>query len=331
MCIWSFWGRQMQVSQPEQISPERILVIKLSALGDFLLALPAMAAIRRAHPNAHITLLTTKLFVDMATRSGYFDAVMIDKRPKFYEIDAWVDLAFRLNKGRFSRVYDLQMNDRMKRYRRLFVKRPEWSGVLPGSSLSYTNPDWRRLHAFERHREVLRVAGIEMEDADLSWMESQTDIFGLQKPYVLLVPGSSPLHPGKRWPAVKYGALALKLVRDGITVGVIGTAAEQDVIQKIKIACPDIVDLSGRTSFYDIATLARDALAAVGNDTGPTHLIALAGAPIVALFSAASDPALSAPVGRKVTVIQADDMAAITVDDVYKVLPKKKSAIADIA
>lgn len=305
---------------------ERILVIKYSALGDFILALGPMQAIRKTHPQAHITLITTKLFYDMAQRSRWFDEIWVEGKPKWYDVAAWINLAKRLNAGKFDRVYDLQMNDRTKIIYRLFSKKPQWSGVIKGSPLFYPNPDWRAMHALERHREILKVAGIEQVPLpDLSWMKTDVSILGLKRPYVLLIPGSAPTRPEKRWPPLRYGALALKLIQEGFDVAVLGTAAERDVIEKIIKACPAARDLSGRTSFYDIAALAMDAAACVGNDTGPTHLCSMTGCPTVALFSAASDPKQSAPVGD-VTVIQSDDLNDVTVGDVMKVLQFRKAA-----
>ena len=62
---------------------ERILVIKLGALGDFVQALGPMKAIRKAHPDAEITLMTSDPFSTLGILSGYFDHVMIDVKPKF--------------------------------------------------------------------------------------------------------------------------------------------------------------------------------------------------------------------------------------------------------
>ncbi len=304
------------------MSGDNILVIKLSALGDFLLALGAMAAIRKAHPDARITLLTTKTFRDMASRSRYFDEIVIDERPKFYNIPAWLTLASFFNKGNFRRVYDLQMNDRTGIYYKLFMKKPEWSGVVKGASHFYPNPKWRDMHAFERHREVLKVAGIDMGMPDLSWMESDISLFGVKKPYVLLVPGSAPTRPDKRWSPLRFGALGLKLMREGYNVVVTGTNAEKDAVERVVKSCPGIIDLFAKTSLYDLATLARGAAAAVGNDTGPTHLISLAGCPTVAVFGPSSDPDHSAPVGN-VRIIKADDMDDIGVDVVLKAIPFK--------
>jgi ADP-heptose:LPS heptosyltransferase len=296
---------------------ERILVIKLSSLGDIILALGSMAAIRRHHPDAHITLLTMKPFVDIAQRSRYFDAIETDSRAPFYNVAEWFRIIRFLNRGHFTRVYDLQMGDRTCLYYRLFLKKPEWSGVARGASHYYANKDWRKIHAFERHKTILGELGIKVERPDLSWMESDVSLFGLKKPYILLIPGSSATRPEKRWPALKYGALGLKLMRLDYDVAIIGTASERDVISRIVKACPGIHDLSGKTSLYDIATLARGAAGAIGNDTGPTHLVAMAGCPTTALFSGASNPEYSAPVGD-VTVIQSDPIDDISVDDVMK-------------
>lgn len=308
------------------IAKERILVIKLSAFGDFIVALGAMAAIRLHHPNAHITLLTTRPFVDMAERSGCFDEVWSEGRPDYTDFRHWFNLFSRLNQGRFNRVYDLQLNKRTSLYYHMFMKKPEWSGIVKNASHFYANPAWRQMHAFKRHQVMLKELGIDVALPDLSWMSSDVSLFRLKKPYVLLVPGSSPAWPQKRWPAIKYGALARKLILQGYAVAVIGGDADRDTIDRLMVACPEARDLSGKTSFYDIATLAREAAGAVGNDTGPSHLIAMAGCPIVTLFSGASSPTLSAPVGAAVAIIQSEDIADISVDDVMQNLQLKQAA-----
>jgi ADP-heptose:LPS heptosyltransferase len=76
--------------------------------------------------------------------------------------------------------------------------------------------------------------------------------------------------------------------------------------------------LGGRTSFAEIAALARAAAAAIGNDTGPMHLIALAGCPSLVLFSAASKPAQTAPRGPAVEILQRPSLATLSLDDVLE-------------
>jgi ADP-heptose:LPS heptosyltransferase len=89
---------------------EKILVIKLGALGDFIQALGPMAAIRAHHPKANITLLTTKPFEKLATNSNYFDAIWLDEKPKFFHFKKWISFKNKLNAAHISRVYDLQNN-----------------------------------------------------------------------------------------------------------------------------------------------------------------------------------------------------------------------------
>jgi ADP-heptose:LPS heptosyltransferase len=310
-------------------SREKILVIKLSALGDFLVALGPMAAIRKHHPDAHITIMTTRPFVDMAQRSRYADAIEAVTRAKFYEIGAWLRTVVFLNSG-FDRVYDLQLNDRSNFYFRVMRKKPLWCGIARGASDNYAaeNPHWRQMHAFDRHKAMLARHGIDVVLPDVRWMQTDVSLLAPKEPYVMLIPGCAPQHPYKRWPAAKFAALALKLQHQGYAVCLIGTAAEQDAIAKIKKVAPDCYDLSGRTSLYDIASLAAGAAGAVGNDTGPSHLAALTGCPLVALFSGVTDPSRSAPMGAAVTVIQSEDIGDISTDDVMKALRPREATLA---
>ena len=122
------------------ILKEKILVIKLGALGDFIQALGPMKAIRNQHPEADITLLTTKPFVKFAEQSNYFNSIIIDERPKFYQIQKWNWLRNKFNKEKFTRVYDLQNNDRTGFYFNLFSPKPEWVGIAKGASHRNISP-----------------------------------------------------------------------------------------------------------------------------------------------------------------------------------------------
>lgn len=298
-------------------APRRILVIKLSALGDFVQAFAPFAAIRRAHPGAHITLLTTKPYADLAGRSPWFDQVWIDDRPKAWQLRKVARLRTRLRSGRFDRVYDLQTSDRSSGYLRLMggPGAVEWSGIARGCSHPHANPARDSMHTLDRQAEQLRMAGIaEVPPPDLAWMDADISGFGLPARFVLLVPGGAPHRPDKRWPSARYAELATMLAAEGLTPVVLGTAAERAEAEAIAAACPEARSLVGRTSLVEIAALARRATAAVGNDTGPMHLIATAGCPSVVLFSHASDPALCAPRGRAVTVLRRDDLADLAPD-----------------
>ncbi len=279
----------------------RILVIKLGALGDLVLAFAAFAAIRARHPDAVITLLTTAPFAGLAARAPWFDAVGIDARPAWWHLPAVLRLA-RQVRG-FDFVYDLQTSGRSSRYH-LLAGRPPWSGIAPGSSHRHANPARNAMHTIERQRDQLAMAGLTcFPPPDLTWLTATPVTVSLPARFALLVPGAAPHRPAKRWPAARFGALAAVLVDRGMTPVVVGTRAEAPLAQAIRAACPMALDLTGQTGLPELAAIAARAALAVGNDTGPMHLAAAVGCRCVVLFSGVSDPALTAPRGD-VTVLR---------------------------
>jgi len=292
---------------------DRILVIKLSALGDFILSVGAFQAIRRHHREARITLLTTRPFAPLGESTSCFDAVWVDRRPPLWRVDLWLALARRLRAARFDRVYDLQRSERTGWYYRL-AGRPEWNGDLPGCAFYCDMTANRDRHICERQAQQLSVAGIaEVERPDLSFMTADLGRFDLPQRYALLVPGSSAHRAIKRWSAARYAALAQALTAQGVTPLLIGGRAEAAEMATIVAACPEARDLSDRTSLEEIATLARAAVVAVGNDTGPMHLIAAAGAPSLMLLCRETDALLSGPIGRRTAVLQRDFLVDLEV------------------
>jgi ADP-heptose:LPS heptosyltransferase len=284
---------------------ENILVIKLSAFGDFIQALGPMAAIRRHHPDARITLLTTAPFVTLARQSGYFDAVRVDMRPKWKNPLKILQLARELRAGRFARVYDLQNNDRTAFYFKLFSPHPpEWVGAARGASHRNASAERTSGHAFDGHVQTLKMAGIDHVAVDaLDWVRGDASHFGLPHPFLLFAPGSSPERPEKRWPAESFGDLARHVYGWGYVPVIIGTEEEQPLARIMKQKCPAAINVCGQTAMTDLVLLAREAAGAIGNDTGPMHVIAPTGCPTWVLFSDHSDPVRHKPLGPRVRVI----------------------------
>ena len=300
---------------------EKILVIKLSALGDFIQALGPMHAIRRHHPDAQITLLTTKGFQKFAAQCGYFDEVWIDQKPSWLHIDQLFSFRNKLNRAGFTRVYDLQNNDRSNLYFQLMKSpKPEWVGTAKGASHRNTSPARTAGHAFDGHVQTLALAGIHDITIDrLAWMETDISEFtDLKKNYALLVPGCAAAHPHKRWPAKHYATLAHHLTQQGLQPVLLGTQEDKIATDHIAAACPDALNLNSRTSLPQIATLARGCTIAIGNDTGPMHLIAATGRPCISLFSGRTSPVKHAPKGDTVTILQENDLADMTPNTVIE-------------
>ena len=296
--------------------PRRVLVIKLGALGDVVLAFGPFAAIRAHEAGAHVTLLTTQPFAGLLGRAPWFDEVRVDARPGPFDVAGLLRLR-RALRG-FDFVYDLQTSGRSSRYR-LLAGRAGWSGIARGASHPHANPERDAMHTIDRQREQLAMAGVaEVAAPELGWLLGGGPV--LPEPYVLLAPGAAAHRPEKRWPAERFGALAAGLWRRGLRPVVVGTAADAAAARAVLRACPDTTDLVGRTTLPDLAGLAARAHAAVGNDTGPMHLAAAAGVPCTVLFGGASDPALTAPRGC-VTVLRSATLADLPVQRVAATVP----------
>jgi ADP-heptose:LPS heptosyltransferase len=296
----------------------RVLVIKLGALGDFVQATGAFADIRAHCKGAHITLLTTKAMLPLAVGAPFFDAIAVDERLPFWNIPYMVRLRSKL-RG-FDDVIDLQTNTRTGWYFRLAGK-PKWSGIAKGCSHPHTNPNRDALHTLDRLADQLAAAGIEATHApDIRYAAEDTrpllKELGLKK-FVALIPGGSKGRPEKRWP--HYAALAQALAAKGHAVVLIGGTDEADLLATLN-AATGAVNLCGRTSITQLADLLPRAQAVVGNDTGPMHIAAAAGATGVVLFGSGSNPALCAPRSKRVRIAHKPAIADISPAEVLALL-----------
>ncbi len=263
-----------------------ILVIKHGAFGDIILSLPAMAAIRAAHPDANITVLTTAPYAKLLAASNWFNRIEIDNRPAAWNLPGLLHLRRQL-RG-FDRVYDLQTSARSSNYYTLAGK-PVWSGIAKGCALPHADPNRNHRHTRERLQGQLHDAGIfTLPKPDLSWLTS-ADIsrFNLPEKFALLVPGAAAHRPEKRWPEQHFAELAQTLNLPSV---IIGGAGEREIAKTI----PGL-NLAGQTSLFEVAAIAARASLAIGNDTGPMHLASALNIPSIVLFSGASDPVLTAP------------------------------------
>ncbi|MDE2240331.1 MAG: glycosyltransferase family 9 protein [Rhodospirillales bacterium] len=263
----------------------RVLVIRHGAFGDIVLTFPAFAAIRERHAQDEITLLTTRPYAGLLGASPWFDKIETDDKPDWWNLPGLLRLKRQLSG--FGMVYDLQTSGRSTRYFSL-AGRPPWSGIARGCHFPDAS-NRETLHSRERLEQQLRLASLRTPLAapDLSWLAG--DISGLNLPlhYAVLVPGAAPHRPEKRFPAEKFREVAIAL---HLPVVIVGTASEKPLAEAI-----GGIDLTGKTDFFQLASVFRGASLAIGNDTGPMHLAAALGVTCISLFSAASEPARTAP------------------------------------
>ncbi len=301
---------------------QRILIIRLGALGDMILCAPAFQAIRASYPRAIISLMTQPAWVGLAEAMPWFDNVVTDNRPAPWQLGVWWDLRRRVGVAEPQVVFDLQGKSRQAVL--------YWLLGGPWGEIDWCGNTWRcryprvwppkaDWHFTDFIRAQLDVAGVAWPaQPDYDWLTAPFDAVTLPKNYVLLIPGCAPSRPEKRWP--HYGLLAQQLQAAGLAVVMVGTAAEQDVLDGIKQAAPDVIDLGGKTSLLQLGALARGARGVVGNDTGPAHIAAAVGAPTLTLFAGSVNPIWSCPRGSQAQWLQAKQLPELTVESVLLTL-----------
>ena len=302
----------------------RVLVIKLGPLVDLVQALPAMAQIRKVHPQAHIALLTTPTFGEFAKACALFDTVLTEGRPK--GLRGHLNLFRRLRRGRYKRVYDLQSSRTTGSFRLAFFPFiPPWITA---------SAEVRALPALHRYWDQLAdagdadpiPAGQPAPKPDLAWAtraatrggRSIREQLGLQAPFALMIPGSIPGRPLVRWPAKSYAGLAGELMQMGLTPVVAGGAQEAGLAEAIQRYVPQTVILTGRVSPIELAALARDAKLTVGTNPVYTLIAGFAGSPTLLLLPADLIARQRPRTDDRLTVLQKDDLADLSSDEVLK-------------
>jgi len=307
--------------------PERILVIRLGALGDLVYCFQAFHDIRQAHPEAEIALLIRPGFVPFAKAMPWFDRLIIDDHPK--SLGGWVRLIRRIRDFGPKRIYDLQGKSRRTL---MFFSLggpfgPEWSGPAPLAHLPRIPPDVSAMHFTDFIGTQLRMAGVPKAGApDLSWLDAPVDGLGLPDRFAVLIPGCTPKAGYKRWPPQNYAEIAARL---DLPCVVVGTKDDSPYAEIIKATAPATIDLTGKTSLFELAGVLRHAAFAVGNDTGPMHMAAALGTPTLALFSQSTSPPWSRPLGEHAAWLRRPDIADMSVDEVWQAvgkLPKSPAA-----
>jgi lipopolysaccharide heptosyltransferase I len=165
------------------------------------------------------------------------------------------------------------------------VDRYLWLGPILG--LDDGPPDFRfpiPADAADRVDELLRAGGINGQ------------------PVAVLFPGTQ--WETKHWPAARFADVARHLLATGFGVVLAGSPAEEAVCREVAAGCPMAVDLAGKTTLTESAALIARAAVCVTNDSGPMHLAAALGRPVVAVFGP-TDPVWVGPYGSPETVVRA--------------------------
>ena len=308
---------------------DRVLVIKVGPVRDFILALPAMTQIRAAHPRATVTLLTVPAFESFAKASGCFNAVESMIEPG--KGTGWLAAGGRVRAGRYQRIYDLEGHGGTNLlFQTLRPFPPAWSGVAVGCSLPHRNVRRAAMHPLERRAEQLQAAGIWPEaptepgsapEPDLAFLAAKAAdarATTQSRPTVVLAPGG--LEPALLWPVERYAELAALLTAQGYDIVVAGSPQDAPLARGIQRLAPRVRDLTGRGDLLALASLTARAHLVVGSDPDIMQVAAAASIGAIMPLPTRIDPATVAPRGH-VTVVNAANLADLTPQTILQVAP----------
>lgn len=304
-----------------------ILIVKLSAIGDVIHTLPSLTALRKLYPEAHITWVVEEAAAGLVKNHPLLNAVLISRRK------SWIKY---LRKGEFSRPLR-----EMRTFLRELRKRPydlviDFHGLLKSalivlfsggkrklgydslqelSGLFYNEkiPEDMNKHAVDRYLDFPRHLGAKIAKAQFilpSDNAAQTRIQSLLEKYHLENKKFIAVNPvayweTKLWDDEKFAGLA-DLIKTKLNMEVVFTGSEKESIEKITTRMQaKAVNLAGETTLPELAYLYQKALLLVTTDSGPMHLAAAVGTPVVALFGP-TDPQRTGPYGDGHVIIRID-------------------------
>jgi lipopolysaccharide heptosyltransferase I len=287
----------------------RFLIVRLGALGDVVHAIPVAAALRRAFPAARIDWLVSAKHREILDLVPVIDhLVPVNDRPSISgraEQDGMSLLsAFReLRRARYDVAIDLQgliksavlarasggarVVGFSSRYVRERLARLFYTDAYdPGAGGMHDPRETRHIVAINLG--LLSVLGVAAGDAEFPIVQVESEAARIASRqtggrYALLNPGAA--WPNKRWPPARFGAIAAELRnRYGLLSVILWGPGEEALGAAVVAGAGGAAILSPKTGIADLVALARGAAVIVSGDTGPTHIAAAVGTPIVGIY-----------------------------------------------
>ncbi len=300
----------------------RILIIRPGAIGDTLLTLPVIEALRTRYQAAHITLVGNVAVLPLALASGIVDAVAD------YGQLQWSELFSPIGIRTPTMLSLLQQTDLVICWLRdsdgVVRHNLQQAGVKHLIIATGRPAEGQRIHII---RYLMETVGLPIDAIDLiRWQLPLKQIDDLldkgKQPMVAIHPGSGGAR--KCWPVTAFAEVIEHLRHRGYRVLLLAGPADSEHINYLRqhLASPPeqtMLTILVDAPLLDVAQHLRQCQRYLGNDSGITHLAAMLGIPTVALFGP-SDPTVWRPVGPNVEVIHVANLAQLPVEVVVNAL-----------
>lgn len=286
-----------------ELRPRRIALIKPSALGDIVHALPVLSALRRLFPSAHISWIVNQVYRPLLEGHPDLDEIVCfdrggSRRGYMSAVVGFVPFLRNVRARRFDLAIDLQglLRTAVMSLATGAARRIGLSGSREGARWFYTDivpvPDFEATHAVDRYWRIIEALGgggeakrfhVSLQGDACAWADAQ--LRSWPRPWIMVGVGSR--WATKRWPPAHFGALVRRTqAAFGGTALFVGGSEETAAA---RCAAASLVGpfhvLTGRTTLPQLAALLARADLMLANDTGPLHLAAALGRPVVAPYT----------------------------------------------
>jgi len=286
----------------ERAKINNILIRAVNWLGDAVMTIPAIGAVRASFPGARITLLANPLVAELFTPHDWIDEVLVYHRKGSHAgLRGKLAIAEELKKRRFDlaillqNAFDAALLAWLARIPRRMGYQTDCRGLLLTHS-SRVIAETRRLHQVEYYLAMLKAQGITTNDRRLLLTvtpEEERDVAEMLKvegvgggDFLLGVNPGATFGSAKRWYPERFAQVAVELSRRwGARVVITGGANEADIAGEIEAAMGgECLNMAGRTSVRSLMALIRRCNFFITNDSGPMHIAAAFNVPLVAIF-----------------------------------------------
>jgi heptosyltransferase I len=318
----------------------KILLIKLSAVGDVVQTIPLLNALRRRYPTAQIDWLVKPALAELLRENPAISSI-IEFGGEDGSFVNYARLAGRLRANAYDLVLDMQGQLRTALFVlatgapvRIGFDRPRasvwdasprefpaearkhaWQGAREGSWLAYTHHipiPTLDIHAVDRYLSIGPMLGFPASQPDFSFplaQEASKRVEALLRerglagaPLLTIAPGT--IWETKHWGTEKFADVAQHFLRKGFAVALMGSRRERAVCEDVARLAPGAVDIAGETTLAELAALIRRSTISVTNDSGPMHLAVALERPVVGIFGP-TDPVWIGPYGHPDNALRA--------------------------
>lgn len=323
-------GRAMPPLTPATFAPKRILVIRTDLMGDVILSLPAVHALRRAYPAAQIDMLVLPPNVGVLKHDPAIARIIT------YDPNIWRRPNAFLTPASYRAFLGLIRDLRAARYDLCLSLAGDWASVFAflsgarrrvgyrGEAYPFfmTDPVPGRRYRIRQHEVdyicgLARAAGAVIEgeqrvprltvsDQARAEVQALLEANGVRKGDLLIAAHAGAANGvAKRWPIPYWAALADRLMTElGAKVILTGAASDAEITGAVAARVRQTpLDFAGKTTIPQLAALLERCDLVISGDSGPLHMAGAVGTPVLAIHGP-TDPALSGPVGEDATVLR---------------------------